>query len=191
MQLATFQSHQTCPYCGSRKLVLTKDGLVCTLCGSVVDDLVVDLSAYISVKTDKSEEELMRAKAEAKPTKINKIELSLRKALTSSKIYSMLAKIANVPIEKILTNIDEGLERLIARNEEEAWSILTSKCILTKLKRYRGKPALIVALYHLLLHRLVYKEHILPSLIAEIYKLDKVVLVRAYKRVVECLNVME
>ena len=190
MQLATFQSHQACPYCGSRKLVLTKDGLVCTLCGSVVDDLVVDMSAHTSV-IGRGEEELIRTKAEAKPTKINKIELSLRKALTSSKIYSMLAKIADVPIEKILTNIDEGLERLIARNEEEAWSILTSKCILMKLKRYRGKPALIVALYHLLLYRLVYKEHMLPSLIAEIYKLDKVVLVRAYKRVVECLNVME
>jgi len=191
MQLATFQSYQRCPYCGSLKLVLTKDGLVCTLCGSVVDDLVVDLSAHTIVKSNESREETTQTKTKVKPIKIDKVELSLRKALTSSKIYNTLAKIAGTPLEKILTSVDEGLEGLIARNEEEAWSILTSKCILMRLKRYRGKPTLIIALYHLLLHRMVYKEHMLPSLVAKIYGLDKVVLVRAYKRVVECLNTME
>lgn len=189
MQLTTLQLHQMCPYCGSQKLILTKEGLVCTLCGSVVDDLVVDLSAYTSVEGDEGKREITRVKV--KPVKVDKEKLLLRRALTSLKIYSMLAKIAGMPLEKILTSIDEGLERLIARNENEAWSILTSKCILTKLKKYKGKPTLIIALYHLLLHKIVYKEQMLPSLVARIYGLDKMVLVRAYKRVIGCLSVME
>ena len=189
MHLTTFQLHQTCPYCGSQKLVLTREGLVCTLCGSVVDDLVVDLSAHSSIRSGEGKRETTRTRI--KPAKVDEEKLSLRRALTSSKVYSILAKIADTPPEKILASIDEGLERLIARNEDEAWSVLTSKCVLTKLKKYRGKPTLIIALYHLLLHEVVYKEQMLPSLAARIYRVDKMALIRAYKRVIGCLNVME
>jgi len=168
---------------------LTKEGLVCTLCGSVIDDLVVDLSAHSSIRSGEGKREITRIKV--KPTKVDEGKLSLRRALTLSKVYSVLAKIAGTSPEKILASIDEGLERLIARNENEAWSILISKCILAKLKKYKGKPTLIIALYHLLLHEVVYKEQMLPSLVARIYRVDKMALIRAYKRVIECLNVME
>lgn len=189
MQLATFRSHRVCPYCGSQKIVLTKDGLICTLCGSVIDDLVVDLSAYTFAESDENRRETTRTRI--KRIKVDKERLLLKRVLVSSKIYNMLAKIANVPPEKILTNIDESLERLIARNENEAWLILTNKCVLAKLRKYKGKPALIIALYHLLLHRIVYKEQMLPSLVARIYGLNKMMLIRAYKRAIECLGTME
>lgn len=189
MQLATFRLHRTCPYCGSHKLVLTKDGLICTLCGSVIDDLVVDLSAYTIAESGEGKREVTCART--KRIKVDSEGLLLRRALTSSKIYSVLAKIAGAPPEKILTSINESLESLIARNEDEARFILTNRCVLVRLRKYRGKPILIIALYHLLLHRIVYKEQMLPSLVARIYGLDKMILIRAYKRVIECLSVME
>ncbi|NPA04600.1 MAG: TFIIB-type zinc ribbon-containing protein [Crenarchaeota archaeon] len=169
MMLAVIGRRNRCPVCGSRSLVLTREGLVCRGCGLVLEDTVFALDTPWSGV----EEERVAGRG------------GRYEGMRVSSAVTRLARAAGVRGVELASKLSRELVTLIDMDPEGAKDVASNDCLRKLMRRRRRRPGEVAAILYTVMSMRRHGAPPLPSLLASMYSLPR----RKAKRIIHAVRI--
>ncbi len=155
VMLAVLGRRRQCPSCGSKELVLTTGGLVCSRCGLVVDDTVFMLDAPRAG----DEEPAGRRRGAS--------------VVSVTRAVSRVARSAGTRGMVLAPVLSRELVAMIKASPDMAVGLASNECMKRLLHRRRKRPREVAAAVHVALSIERYGVPPLPSVISTLYSIPR------------------